>query len=127
MRAIRNKDMQPEIRVRKALHALGFRYRLHERKLPGHPNIVLPKYWAVIFVHGCFWHGHDCHLFKILKTRTDFWVTKIDGNVRRDAIARQRLLNAGWPVAVVWGHLDKKRALEGTSLVFPLEQTILFQ
>ena len=91
------------MRVRKALHALGFRYRLHDCKLPGNPDIVLPKYRAVIFVHGCFWHGHHCHLFKIPKTRTEFWMTKIDGNVQRDVIARKQLLDTNWRVAIVWG------------------------
>lgn len=74
MSGIRGKDTKPEIFVRKTLHAQGFRFRLHRKDLPGHPDIVLPKYRAVILVHGCFWHGHEaCHLFRLPKSRTEFW------------------------------------------------------
>jgi DNA mismatch endonuclease (patch repair protein) len=102
MRAIRNKNTQPEISLRKALHANGLRFRLNVRKLPGTPDIVLPKYHAVIFVHGCFWHGHDCPLFKLPSTRPDFWREKIERNRANDIKAMEALLARGWRVGVVW-------------------------
>jgi DNA mismatch endonuclease, patch repair protein len=102
MRGIRGKDTKPEILVRKGLFALGFRYRLHDRKLAGKPDLVLPRYRAAVFVQGCFWHGHECHLFKWPKTREDFWKEKIDGNRQRDLVQREKLLDQGWRVATVW-------------------------
>ena len=102
MAAIRGKDTKPELMIRRGLHAKGFRYRLQGRGLPGRPDIVLPKHRAVIFVHGCFWHRHDCPLFRWPQTRQDFWRDKINGNARRDADAIGRLLDAGWRVATVW-------------------------
>ncbi|GAA0868627.1 very short patch repair endonuclease [Brevundimonas basaltis] len=102
MSGIRGKNTKPELLIRKALHARGFRYRLHCKDLPGNPDLCLPKYRAVIFVHGCFWHGHDCHLFKWPKTRPEFWREKIGRNREVDAAAMARLQDAGWRVAVVW-------------------------
>ncbi|MFS8123286.1 very short patch repair endonuclease [Rhizobium sp. BR 250] len=102
MSGIRGKDTKPELLVRKALHAAGFRYRLHERTLPGKPDMVFPKYSAVVFVHGCFWHGHDCHLFRMPSTRTEFWQAKISGNVARDVRAITLLRETGWRVGTVW-------------------------
>ena len=102
MAGIRGKNTKPEIIVRKMLHAMGYRFRLHRKDLPGKPDIVLPKYRAAIFVNGCFWHGHDCHLFKWPKTREAFWREKIVGNVARDQKKTQRLLDNGWRVAVIW-------------------------
>ena len=110
MSGIRGKDTKPEMIVRRGLHAMGFRYTLHNRKLPGSPDLVLPKYNAVIFVHGCFWHGHDCHLFKWPKTRPDFWRQKISGNVRRDERGYAVLAGEGWRQAVVWECSLKGRA-----------------
>ena len=101
MSGIRGKSTKPELIVRKALHARGFRYRLH-CKLPGKPDLCLPKYRAVIFVHGCFWHGHDCHLFKWPSTRPEFWREKIGRNRVVDAAAEAKLLADGWRVAAVW-------------------------
>lgn len=101
MSGIRGKNTKPEMVIRKALHARGFRYRLH-CDLPGKPDICLPKYRAVIFVHGCFWHGHDCHLFKWPKTRPEFWKAKIERNQVVDAAARTRLLVNGWRVMQIW-------------------------
>lgn len=101
MSGIRGKNTKPELLIRKALHARGFRYRLH-CDLPGKPDICLPKHRAVIFVHGCFWHGHDCHLFKWPKTRPEFWQTKIDRNRTVDAAAEAQLLATGWRVGTVW-------------------------
>ena len=102
MSGIRGKNTKPELTIRKALHARGFRYRIHCKDLPGNPDLCLPKYRAVIFVHGCFWHGHDCHLFKWPKTRPEFWREKIGRNVAVDAAALARLAEGGWRVATVW-------------------------
>ncbi|WP_212786303.1 very short patch repair endonuclease [Ferrigenium kumadai] len=102
MRAIRSKNTKPELLVRKSLHAAGFRYRLHDKRLPGKPDIVLPKYRTVIFVHGCFWHGHDCKFFKLPQTRTKFWQEKIETNQARDREHIAQLIQLGWSVIVVW-------------------------
>ncbi len=103
MSGIRCRDTQPEMTVRSYLHRSGFRFRLHRRGLPGKPDVVLPRWNAVVFVHGCFWHGHaGCRYFKLPKTREEFWATKIEANLRRDSLAVQRLLEMGWRVAVVW-------------------------
>ena len=102
MSGIRGRDTKPELMIRKGLFARGFRYRLHDKRLPGKPDLVFPKYNAVIFVHGCFWHGHDCHLFKWPKTRTDFWRKKIDRNRQKDAEAFLSLKDDGWYVLTVW-------------------------
>lgn len=102
MSRVRGKDTKPELVVRKICHGLGFRYRLHNKKLPGKPDLAFRKHKAVIFVNGCFWHGHDCHLFKVPKTRTDFWVNKIDGNVVRDSSNIDELRSCGWRAMIVW-------------------------
>jgi DNA mismatch endonuclease, patch repair protein len=102
MRAIRPKDTAPEIQIRKLLFARGLRFRLHVRALPGRPDIVLPKHKVVILVHGCFWHGHGCYLFKVPETRREFWVNKIEGNRERDRRTEAQLLAAGWRVLTVW-------------------------
>lgn len=102
MAAIRAANTKPELQVRRALHAFGLRYRLHARELPGKPDLVFPQHKAAIFVHGCFWHGHDCHLFTMPATRRDFWETKISRNIATDAAAGAALTSAGWRVGVVW-------------------------
>ena len=102
MSGIRGKNTKPELLIRKALHARGFRYRLHCKDLPGNPDLCLPKYRAVIFVHGCFWHGHGCHLFKWPKTRSEFWREKIGRNRAVDEGALDRLRSDGWRVAIIW-------------------------
>jgi DNA mismatch endonuclease (patch repair protein) len=102
MAAIRAADTKPELMIRRALHARGFRYRLHVRNLPGKPDLVLPRYRAAVFVHGCFWHGHECSLFRWPKSREAFWREKIGGNAVRDMAVRQRLADAGWRIATVW-------------------------
>jgi len=105
MGLIRSKGTRPEIPVRQLLHRMGFRFRLHLRDLPGHPDIVLPKYHSVIFVHGCFWHRHPdpaCRLARLPKTRLDFWKPKLDANAERDSRAQLALQAAGWRVLVVW-------------------------
>ena len=103
MAAVRGRDTRPELLVRSHLHRAGFRYRLHDKRLPGRPDLVFPKYGAVIFVNGCFWHGHDCIRFSWPKTREAFWREKILGNIDRDARNHRSLLLAGWRVAVIWG------------------------
>ncbi len=102
MSGIRGKDTRPEMVLRRGLHTLGFRYRLHDRRLPGRPDLCFPKHRAVIFVNGCFWHGHDCHLFRLPTTRREFWQQKIEGNRERDAATRTALLAGGWRVLTVW-------------------------
>ncbi len=103
MSRITSKHTKPEIIVRKFLHAAGFRYRLHDKGLPGKPDIVLPKYKAAIFVHGCFWHGHtDCSIGHIPKTRVDYWEGKIGGNQRRHDLVTKELLALGWRIYTIW-------------------------
>ena len=118
MSGIRSTNTKPEMTLRKALHARGFRFRLHDRTLPGSPDIVLTKYRAALFAHGCFWHGHDCHLFKLPSTRSDFWQAKIDRNREIDYSAHASLLDQGWRVGVVW-----ECAMRGRTR-FPLEDLI---
>ena len=102
MAAVSGKNTKPELLIRKGLHRRGFRYRLHDKKLPGKPDLVLPKYKAVIFVNGCFWHRHDCHLFKWPSTRKEFWRSKINGNKARDIEAVKQLRSMGWRTLTVW-------------------------
>lgn len=102
MAGIRGTNTRPELLLRRGLHAAGFRFRLHDRALPGKPDIVLARWRAVIFAHGCFWHGHDCHLFKWPSTRTDFWQEKIGRNQAVDLRTRDALQALGWRQATVW-------------------------
>lgn len=103
MRQIKGKNTKPETLVRKFLHVNGFRYRLHDKKLPGKPDIVLPKYKTIIMVHGCFWHGHEgCKYFVIPKTRTQWWVDKINRNKEKDMESKTELQKKGWKIITVW-------------------------
>jgi DNA mismatch endonuclease (patch repair protein) len=103
MAAIRGTNTKPEMRVRSVLHSMGYRFSLHRKDLPGKPDIVLPKYQTVIFVHGCFWHCHDCRYGKVSPaTRPDFWRRKRDGNVQRDERNIGALVAGGWKVIVIW-------------------------
>ena len=103
MSTIRGKDTQPELEVRRFLHRLGFRYRLHDKRLPGHPDIVFPRYRTVVFVHGCFWHQHSgCKLAAKPDTNADFWRAKLLGNVERDARTEEQLNRLGWRAVTVW-------------------------
>ena len=102
MGRIRGVDTKPELFVRRALHALGYRFRTHVRELPGCPDLVFSRRRAVIFVHGCFWHRHDCKKTYVPKSRREFWETKFAGNVKRDKRDQKLLVKAGWRVLVVW-------------------------
>lgn len=102
MAAIRNKDTAPEVMVRSALHRRGFRFRVHVAALPGTPDIVFSARRAVIVIHGCFWHGHGCHIFKWPSTRRRFWRNKIEGTRQRDATATIALHKAGWRILTIW-------------------------
>jgi DNA mismatch endonuclease, patch repair protein len=103
MAGIKSKNTKPEIQVRKILHASGFRFRLHRKNLPGKPDIVLPKYKTALLVQGCFWHGHnDCQIFRLPKSRTEFWEKKIGSNMLRDKRTEGQLIQQGWRVLYVW-------------------------
>ncbi|MEI6143818.1 MAG: DNA mismatch endonuclease Vsr [Mariniphaga sp.] len=115
MSRIKGKNTKPEILVRKLLFANGFRFRLHDKKLPGNPDIVLPKYKIVIFVNGCFWHGHKgCPFFLLPKTRTEWWFDKIKGTMVRDKAAEIALNVLGWRVIIIWECQLKKGNLTNT-------------
>lgn len=103
MAGIKGKDTKPELVLRRALHARGFRYRLHSKTVPGRPDLVFPKHHAIVFVHGCFWHRHEgCRYTTTPSTRPEFWQAKFDANVARDRSVHDQLLDAGWRVATVW-------------------------
>jgi DNA mismatch endonuclease (patch repair protein) len=103
MSGIRASNTLPELKVRRTLHRLGYRFRLHRKTLPGKPDIVLPRYRTVIFVHGCFWHGHtDCDLFRLPLSRTAFWENKIGANRIRDNRNIEAIQNLGWRVIIIW-------------------------
>lgn len=115
MSCIKGKNTKPEEIVRKALFAKGFRYRKNDRRLPGTPDIVLSKYRTVIFVNGCFWHGHKgCKYFVVPKTNTEFWLNKINSNIDRDTIKATQLKELGWRVITVWECELKKDKREQT-------------
>lgn len=102
MSRVRGRDTKPEMLLRKGLHARGLRYRLYPKNVPGKPDLVFPRHRAVILIHGCFWHGHDCPLFNWPATRPEFWRKKIEGNRERDARTLDELHAAGWRALVVW-------------------------
>ncbi|MCK6603243.1 MAG: DNA mismatch endonuclease Vsr [Bacteroidetes bacterium] len=115
MSRIRSKNTKPEMAVRKFLFASGFRYRLYVKTLPGKPDIVLRKHKTVIFIHGCFWHGHEnCRHFVIPKTRTDWWLAKINRNKENDLLAKTTLEQTGWKVITIWECELKKDLLDLT-------------
>lgn len=103
MSRIRSGNTKPELLVRSLLHRMGYRFRLHQKDLPGKPDIVLPKYKTVIFVHGCFWHRHEgCKYAYMPKSRLEFWNNKFNANIERDIKVKQQLLNLGWKVNIIW-------------------------
>lgn len=115
MSRIKAKNTKPELIVRKFLHKNGFRYRIHVKDLPGKPDIVLPKYKTVIFVQGCFWHGHgNCDYFVVPRTRTDWWLNKINKNIANDQTNKQLLVLKGWKVVEIWECNLKKTLVENT-------------
>jgi len=119
MSGIRSKNTKSELLIRKRLFGMGFRYRINDKKLVGSPDIVLPKYHTVIFVHGCFWHGHDCDLFKLPGTRTEFWREKIDKNRERDAKVLNQLHAEGWRICIVW-----ECAIKGKTRLLQIDDTV---
>lgn len=121
MSRIRSKNTKPELAVRKFLFAHGFRYRLHDKKLPGKPDIIFTKYKTVIFVHGCFWHAHEnCRYAVMPKSNTEYWNGKISGNVSRDLSSRKILHEMGWKIIVIWECNLRKLNFE-----FTMEQLML--
>ncbi|HEX7799530.1 MAG TPA: very short patch repair endonuclease [Asticcacaulis sp.] len=120
MRAVKSKDTAPELRVRRLVHAMGYRYRLHRKDLPGHPDLVFPGRRKAIFIHGCFWHGHDCRRgARMPKTNADYWTAKIGRNRERDARTLAELAKLGWGVCVLWEcELKDEAALRRTLRAF---------
>lgn len=118
MSGIRSKNTRPEMTVRRGLHAAGFRFRLHDRNLPGTPDMTFPKWKAVVFVHGCFWHGHHCYLFRMPATRQEFWRSKIERNQVNDRNHTHELESAGWRIGIVWECVLRGREKQ------PLEQVV---
>ncbi len=117
MSRIKSGNTKPEMLVRKYLHALGYRYKLHDKTLPGKPDLVLPKYRTVIFIHGCFWHGHEnCKYYVVPKTKTDWWLAKINGNILNDTKAAKALKKDGWKIITIWECDLKPKKVEKTLL-----------
>ena len=115
MSRIKNKNTKPELLVRKYLHSKGFRYKLNDKTLPGKPDLVLPKYKTIIFIHGCFWHGHEgCRYFVVPKTRTEWWLNKISKNALNDKKAIQSLVKEGWKVITIWECELRTNTIEST-------------
>jgi len=102
MASIKWRDTCPEMIVRRSLHALGFRFRLHDRRFPGRPDLVLPRYHVAIFIHGCFWHVHNCDKFRRSTTRAEWWAEKIESNKARDRRVENELRDLGWRVVIIW-------------------------
>lgn len=122
MSGIRGKNTRPEMLIRSMLHRAGFRYRLHHAGLPGKPDLVFPKYKALILINGCFWHGHNCHLFKWPSSRPEFWREKIEGNKARDVNNLRKCREAGWRVMIIW-----ECAMKGKDRVPAEEMSICIQ
>lgn len=115
MSQVKSKDTKPELLVRKFLFSKGFRYRLHNKKLPGTPDIVLSKYKTVILINGCFWHGHEgCKYYTIPKTRTNWWIDKINRNIDRDVENKTKLQDLGWKIIEIWECELKVKPREST-------------
>jgi DNA mismatch endonuclease (patch repair protein) len=122
MASVRTKNTGPELLLRKALHRLGLRFRLHARGLPGSPDIVFPKFKAVVFVHGCFWHAHGCRLSTVPSTRIRFWKDKFLANTHRDRRNAAMLASAGWRVATVWQCALKPRQNVSSAIAGRIER-----
>lgn len=102
MAGIRSTNTKPELTIRRALHSLGLRYRLHSKNVPGRPDMVFKAQHAAVFIHGCFWHGHDCPFFRMPTTRPEFWGAKIAANKKRDVVVSTALAEAGWRQLTIW-------------------------
>jgi DNA mismatch endonuclease (patch repair protein) len=103
MSRVRGKDTKPELKIRRLVWSLGYRYRLHSKKLPGRPDLVFPSRKKVIFIHGCFWHQHEnCRQYRMPRSKLDFWLPKLEGNKKRDAVNLQKLCETGWHSLIVW-------------------------
>ncbi|HEV2600623.1 very short patch repair endonuclease [Sphingopyxis sp.] len=120
MAGIRGKNTKPEMLIRRGLHRLGLRFLVHDKRLPGKPDLVFPRWRATIFVNGCFWHGHDCRLFKLPSTRTEFWRNKISANQKRDQAAIRMLEEKGWRTLTIWECQIKGRSAEEIKSVLQL-------
>jgi len=114
MRSIKSKNTKPELVIRKLLFSKGYRYKIHDKKLPGKPDIVMPKRKVVVNVHGCYWHYHGCSSSNVPKTQTEYWVEKLENNKRRDFQNKRKLKKLGWKVIDVWECTLKKKNLEKT-------------
>lgn len=125
MSRIRGKDTKPEMLIRRGLHARGLRYRLHDRSLPGRPDLVFPKYRTAVFIHGCFWHAHGCSLSKLPATRQDFWQAKLGANAARDRKAVDALRAGGWRVLVIWECALRGSARQKESVVLERAATFI--
>lgn len=126
MAGIKGKNTKPELLIRKLLFFRGFRYRLHVKELHGKPDLVFPRYHAAVFIHGCFWHGHDCHLFKWPKSREEFWRKKITGNKAADMRNYKILYENGWRILTVWECAVKgKSRLDSVFLSDKIEKWLL--
>jgi len=122
MSRIKGKDTKPEMLVRKFLFANGLRYKLHDKKLPGKPDMVFPKFKTIIFIQGCFWHGHDnCKYFVVPKTRTEWWLNKINGNKKKDIENISALKKSGWKIITIW-ECDLKPAKRDKTLIALLKK-----
>lgn len=117
MSGIKGKNTKPELVIRKGLFKKGFRYRLHRKDIPGKPDLVLTKYNAVIFVNGCFWHQHDCHLFKWPKQNRDFWEEKLNKNLERDIRNHDKVAQMGWRICTIWECAVKGRTTDQIELL----------
>lgn len=126
MSNIKGRNTKPELLIRSLLHAQGFRFRIHRKDLPGKPDIVLPKYKAIIFIHGCFWHGHqNCRLFKLPASRTEFWEAKIYKNQENDWKAKDLLLNSGWRICIIWECVVRRSKKDPVALMDILIEWLL--
>ena len=114
MTAIKSKNTKPELVIRKLLHSKGYRYKIHDKKLPGKPDIVMPKLKVVVNVHGCYWHYHGCNKSNIPKTQTRYWLNKLENNKKRDFQNKRKLIKLGWKVIDVWECTLKKKNLDKT-------------
>ncbi len=123
MKSIKCKNTKPEMSVRCELHKRGYRYRANDHRLPGRPDIVLPKYNSILFIHGCYWHAHTCDLFKVPKSNRDFWLRKFSENVKRDSENIIKLQSLGWRVGIIWecALRESSRNYEAKKIIYDIE------